>query len=45
MSDGYEYRDCGYEQSWDYNDCHKPRHRRHHRRQYDYCWDYSSYGS
>jgi hypothetical protein len=40
MSDGYEYRDCGFDQGWDYNDCYKPRHRRHHRR-YDNCWDYS----
>jgi hypothetical protein len=34
-----DYNDCN-EQSWDYNDCYKPRHRRHHRR-YDNCWDYS----
>jgi hypothetical protein len=43
MSGCYDnYDHCGYE----YNeyDCYKPRHRRHHRRQYDYCWD-SSYCS
>jgi hypothetical protein len=35
-----DYNDCdNYGQSWDYNDCYKPR-RRHHRR-YDNCWDYS----
>jgi hypothetical protein len=41
MSGCYDYSDyCGSENNWDYNDCYKPRHRRHHRR-YDNCWDYS----
>lgn len=42
MSDGYEYRDSGFEKSWGYDDCYKPR-RRHHRRQYEGCWEYNSH--
>jgi hypothetical protein len=40
---GYDYDNhCGYEQSWDYNDCYKPRRRRrHHQKRYDGCWDYN----
>jgi hypothetical protein len=41
MSGCYDYSEyCGSENNWDYNDCYKPRHRRHHRR-YTECWDYS----
>ena len=36
--DNYDY--CGYENSWDNDYCYKPR-RRHHRRQYEYCYEYS----
>jgi len=44
---GYNNYDCGYEQSWDYNDCHKPRRhgRRRHQKRYDGCWDSYSHCS
>jgi hypothetical protein len=42
MSGCYDnYDHCGSENSWDYNDCYKPRRHRRHHRQYDNCWDYS----
>ena len=38
--DNYDY--CGYEKSWDYNDCYKPRrHHRRHRECYSYEYSYS----
>ena len=35
----YQYDHCN-DNSWDYNDCHKPR-RRHHKKRYNDCWDYN----
>ena len=38
---GYNNWDSNHcDNSWDYNDCHKPR-RRHHKKRYNDCWDYS----
>jgi hypothetical protein len=34
--DGHDY-----DNNWNYNECHKPRRRRHHKKQYNDCWDYS----
>jgi hypothetical protein len=39
MSGCYDYNECDYQQNYDYDYCYRPRHRRHHRRSYDYCWD------
>ena len=36
---GYNY-DCDYK-NYDYNDCYKPRRRRHHKKQYNDCWEYN----
>ena len=36
--DDYKYDHCN---DWDYNDCYKPRRRRHHKKRYDSCWDYN----
>jgi hypothetical protein len=41
MSGCYDYNDySGYEQSWDYNDCYKPRHCKPRRHHYNDCWEY-----
>lgn len=41
MSGCYDY-DYGYDRGndWDYNDC-QPRRRRHQKKHYNDCWDYS----
>ena len=42
MSGCYDWDNSYSDNSWDYNDCHRPR-RRHHQKRYDNCWDTYSY--
>ena len=43
MSGCYDWDNSYCDNSWDYNDCHRPR--RHHQKRYDNCWDSYSYCS
>jgi len=42
MSGCYDYSN-DYCNDWDYNEC-RPRRRRHHKKRYNDCWDYSYCG-